>query len=96
MNTAGSHDSAAALIEALSEAARLLEAGDAEGAAGAIAQVVGRCPSVSAQGLGPEGVAIARQLLERCRAAEAPLRRKVTDEMNQLNASQRAHSVYQR
>ena len=59
-----------------------------------MAQVMGRCPEVSAETLGAEGIATARQLLERCRQAEAPLRRKVTDEIAALGTSRRAQSVY--
>jgi hypothetical protein len=96
MIDAGSSDPAAALLAALGEAARRLEEGDPEGAADAMASVVGRCPAVSAQGLGPEAVHTARQLLERCRAAEARVRRHVTDEMAKLSNSRRAHTAYER
>jgi hypothetical protein len=84
----------AALMAALEEAARLLEAGDSEGAAEAMALVVGRCPTVSAETLGAEGIAMARQLLDRCRKAEALLRQKVTEEIAALGTSRRAQSVY--
>jgi hypothetical protein len=95
MNLAGSAD-ASPLLEALGEAARLLEAGDPEGAAEAMALVAGRCSAVSANGLTAQEIEEARQLLERCRAAEPPMRRKLNDEMQRLSTSNRAHSVYQR
>lgn len=98
MNLSGSAGSSgsAPLIEALGEAARLLEEGDSEGAAQAIAQVVGRCAAVSANGLAADEVALARQLLERCRDAEAQLRARLNAEMQRISTSSRAHSVYQR
>jgi hypothetical protein len=89
-----SDESVAALMAALDEVARLLEAGDSEGAAEAMAGVVGRCPTVSAETLGAEGIATARQLLGRIRQAEALLRQKVTEEIAALGTSRRAQSVY--
>jgi hypothetical protein len=92
----GGLDPAAGLLAALDEAARLLEDGDSEGAARAISSLAGRCAALSQQGLSPESVAIARGLLERCRAAEAKLRRHVTDEMSKLGNSRRAQAAYER
>jgi hypothetical protein len=86
--------SAAALMAALGEVARLLEAGEAEAAAKEMGALVGRYPSVSAGTLGPEEIATARRLLERCRAAEGSLRKKVKEEMGQVGSSRKAHAAY--
>jgi hypothetical protein len=96
MNLAGDQDSAAALIATLEEVASLLEAGDSEGASLAMAQVVGRCPSVSAQSLGAEGISAARRLLDRCRTAQLELRKKLSEEMGQMGASRKAAAAYER
>lgn len=94
MSTGANTDSAAALMAALGEVARLLEGGDSEGASRAMADAVGRFPSVAAGGLDAGAVATARQLLERCRAAETHLRRHLTDEMAQMGHSRRAQAAY--
>jgi len=96
MNAEGGLDPAAGLLAALDEAARLLEAGDAGGAGEAMSALVGRCSALSTQGLNAQSVAVARQLLERCRAAEGKLRRHVTDEMAKLSTSRRAQTAYER
>jgi hypothetical protein len=94
MSTGANIDPAAALIAALGEVARLLESGDSEGASRAMADAVGRFPSLATGGLGADAVAMARQLLERCRAAETLLRRRLTDEMAQMGHSRRAQAAY--
>ena len=96
MSAPGSPDLAAELVAALEEAARLLEGGDSEAAAQAMAGAVGRCPQMPPGALGPEGIATARRLLERCRQAEAGLRRKLQDEMDNLGVSRRAQTAYER
>jgi hypothetical protein len=92
MNPAGGPEQATGLMAALAEAARLLEEGDSEGAAAAMAAVMGRCTGR----LSPEEVATARGLLERCRRAEAELRRHVANELARSGASRRAHAAYDR
>jgi hypothetical protein len=94
MNPAGNLDSAAALIAALGEVARRLEAGDAPGAAEQMAALVGRYPSVSPGTLGADGVATARRLLDRCRAAEASMRKKAADELGNIGSSRKARAAY--
>jgi hypothetical protein len=96
MNAEGGLDPAAGLLAALGEAAHFLEEGDSERAAEAMSALVGRCSALSQQGLTPQSVAVARDLLERCRAAEAKLRRHVTDEMSKLSTSRRAQAAYER
>lgn len=96
MTETGASADAAALLQALEETARLLEAGDGPGAAQAMASVTGRCRALASGGLDAPSLAAARQLLDRVRHAEALLRRKVTDEMGQMGTSRRALDVYQR
>lgn len=96
MTASGSPDLPAELVAGLEEAARLLEAGDAEAAQLAMASAVGRCPQMSAGAMGPEAIATARRLLQRCRDAEVRLRRKLNDEMGSLGTSRRAQSAYER
>lgn len=87
---------AAGWMTALDEAARLLEAGESEAAACAMLRVSEYCPQMPAGALGPEAIATARRLLDRCRDAEARLRRKLTEEMASLGSSQRARAAYER
>jgi hypothetical protein len=83
-------------VAALDEAARLLESGDAEAADLAMARATEGCPQLSAVGLGPEAIATARRLLERCRQAEARLRQKLKADMASLGTSRRAQAAYDR
>jgi hypothetical protein len=94
MTAVGSPDLAADLVAALEEAAGLLEAGESEAAALAMASAVGRCPGMSSGALGPEGIATARRLLDRCRQAEAQLRKKLTDDMANIGVSRKAQAAY--
>jgi hypothetical protein len=87
-------DDAAHLMTALAEAASLLEAGDAQGAEQAMARVVGRCPSLAAGGLGAEGAAVVRGLLDRCRQAGAQLHGKLSAELAQTGTARKAHNAY--
>jgi hypothetical protein len=96
MTTSGSPDLPAELVARLEEAAGLLESGDAEAAALAMARAVGGCPQMSAGVLGPEAIATARRLLQRCRDAEVRLRSKLNAEMGSLGTSRRAQSAYER
>jgi hypothetical protein len=96
MTALGSPDLASELVIKLEEAAGLLEAGDPEAAALAMASAVGSCPQMSQGALGPEGIATARRLLERCRQAELGLRKKLNDEMGSLATSRRAVAAYDR
>jgi hypothetical protein len=94
MTSAASSDDVAQLMAALAEAASLLEAGDAQGAEVAMARVVGRCPSISAGALGPDGVELALHLLDRCRQAGGHLHRKLSDDLAQTGTARKAHGVY--
>lgn len=94
MSNDGNLEPSAALIAALGEIARLLESGDAQGAAEQMGALVGRFPSVSSGSLGPAGVATARQLLERCRVAEAGMRKHVVGEMGKVGKSRKAFVAY--
>ena len=96
MTALGSPDLAAELVARLEEAAGLLEAGDPEAASLAMASAVGRCPEMSPGALGPEGIATARRLLQRCREAEVRLRHKLNEELSGLGTSRRAQAAYER
>jgi hypothetical protein len=95
MSLAGSSEHVAGLMAALADAARLLEEGNSEGAAEAMASVAGQC-GLADGGLSAADIATARGLLERCRLAEAQLRRQVAGELAKSGASRRAHAAYER
>jgi hypothetical protein len=94
MSDGATAEAVAALLSALAETASLLEAGDPQGAAAAMARVEGRCPSLSAGGLNADEVAEARRLLERCRDAGGRLHRRVSEELAQNGSARRAHNAY--
>jgi hypothetical protein len=94
MSGAPPREAVAALLAALAEAAVLLEAADAVGAAAAMARVVGQCPSISAGGLDAEELAEARRLLDRCREVGGGLHRQVSEELAQNGSARRAQSAY--
>jgi len=91
-----SPDLPAELVARLEEAACLLESGDPEAAALAMASAVGGCPQMSAGQMGPEAIATARRLLQRCRDAEVLLRNKLNAELGGLGTSRRAQAAYDR
>jgi hypothetical protein len=76
-------------LTTLEEGARLLQAGRAEEAAQALAGLQALCASSAAQP-SQAVVAQARELLQRCFAAEASLRQRVVEELSRLASSQRA------
>ena len=96
MNAAGTTDLPVELVTRLEEAAALLEAGDPEGAVLAMASATARCPEIPLGAMGPEAIATARRLLERCRQAEVQLRKKLNEQMGSLGTSRRAVSAYER
>jgi len=76
-------------LTTLAEGARLLQAGKAEEAAQALAGLQAMC-ALSAPQPSQADVAQARELLQRCFAAEASLRQRVVGDMNRLASSRRA------
>jgi len=76
-------------LTTLEEGARLLQAGKAEQAAQALASLQALCVP-SARQPSQAVVAQARELLQRCFAAEASLRQRVVGDMNRLASSRRA------
>jgi hypothetical protein len=76
-------------LTTLEEGARLLQAGKAEEAAQALAGLQALCAS-SAPQPSQAIVAQARELLQRCFAAEASLRQRVVDELNRFASGHRA------
>jgi hypothetical protein len=73
----------------LEKGARLLQAGKAGEAAQALAGLQALCDP-SAPRPSPEVVAQARELLQRCFAAEASLRQRVVEDLNRLASGRRA------
>ena len=78
-------------LTTLAEGARLLQAGKAEEAAQALAGLQALC-SPSATQPSQAVVAQARELLQRCFAAEASLRQRVVDELNRFASGHRAQA----
>jgi hypothetical protein len=81
-------------LTTLEEGARLLQAGKAEQAAQVLASLQALCVP-SARQPSQAVVAQARELLQRCFAAEANLRQRVVEDLNRLATGQRAQ-VYRR
>jgi hypothetical protein len=77
---------------ALARAAELLEAGNPEEAAHAMAEAAEACATVGQ--LTPEAIADVRNLFERCQRAEADLRRKVVEALGHAAGGRRAQDVY--
>jgi hypothetical protein len=76
-------------LTTLAEGARLLQAGKAKEAAQTLAGLRALC-APSAPQPSQEVVAQARELLQRCFAAEASLRQRVVEDRSRLASSQRA------
>ena len=76
-------------LTTLEEGARLLQAGKAEQAAQALASLQALCVP-SARQPSQAVVAQARELIQRCLAAEASLRQRVVEDLNRLATGQRA------
>ena len=76
-------------LTTLAEGARLLQAGKAKEAAQTLAGLQALC-APSAARPAPAVVAQARELLQRCFAAEASLRQRVVEDLNRLASGHRA------
>jgi hypothetical protein len=76
-------------LTTLAEGTRLLQAGKAEEAAQTLAGLQDLCVP-SAPQPSPAIVAQARELLDRCFAAETSLRQRVVEDLNRLASGQRA------
>ena len=76
-------------LTTLAEGARLLQAGKAEEAAQVLAGLQALCVP-SAPQPSQAVVAQARELLQRCFAAEASLRQRVVEDLNRLASGHRA------
>jgi hypothetical protein len=76
-------------LTTLAEGARLLQAGKAEEAAQALAGLQALC-APSAPQPSQAVVAQARELLQRCFAAEASLRQRVVEDLNRFASGHRA------
>jgi len=81
-------------LTTLAQGARLLQAGKAEEAAQVLAGLQDLCVP-SAPRPSQAVVAQARELLQRCFAAEASLRQRVVEDLNRFGSGQRAQ-VYRR
>jgi hypothetical protein len=75
----------------LEEGAQLLQAGNAEQAAQALAGLRVLCDPTALRPC-PAVVAQARDLLQRCFAAEASLRQQVVEDLNRLASGQRTQA----
>jgi len=79
---------------ALARAADLLEAGDAHGAALAMSDAAAAC--AVQERWTAEAIADIRRQFDRCQRAEATLRHKLVDALEQAASGRRAHGAYGR
>ena len=80
--------------QALARAADLLEGGDAQGAALAMSAAAAAC--AAQKRWTPEAIADIRRLFDRCQRAQASLRQKLVDALEQAASGRRAHGAYSR
>ncbi len=84
-----------ALLAALRDALRLLEAGEVEAALPMVDEAAALC-APGAPGLSTAGLSQAQDLLSQCVEAEGRHRRKVVEALETLGAGRRAVGAYQR